>query len=305
MARVQKLRTGPYHPQTNGQCERFNSTLLNMLGTLSPEQKKDWKTYVPALVHAYNCTRNAATGYSPYYLLFGREPRLPIDLEFGLKKGNQKVPPSKFMYVTQLKRRLRFAHKKAKQVASRQQARHNGLYDQRCRGAEMEVGDLVLVRKTALKGKHKIQDRWESDEYHVIGQPIPGIPVYKVQCVEGGRTRILHRNLLLPLQGKTRQPGGLEVEDLPSPEEDSEENGMPGVTKAPQVRVRRRNTTPQSSPTQQEKATKKDAFADLKSKVSSDFRWVSDRLDADEIVMKRRCTQMLYPPTLQQQIPLQ
>ena len=47
VAGVQKLRTTPYHPQTNGQCERFNSTLLNMLGTLTPEQKKDWKTYVP------------------------------------------------------------------------------------------------------------------------------------------------------------------------------------------------------------------------------------------------------------------
>ena len=148
--------------------------------------------------------------------------------------------------MTQLKRRLRFAHKKAKQVASRQQARHKGLYDQKCRGAESEIGDLVLVRKTAWKGRHKIQDRWESDAYQVIGQPTPGIPVYKVECVTGGRTRILHRNLLLPLQGKIRQPGRLEVEDLPSPdEEEDEEDGMPGVTRVPQVRARRRNTTHQ------------------------------------------------------------
>ena len=69
VAGVKKLSTIPYHPQTNGQCEHFNSTFLNMLGTLTPKQKKDWKSHVPALVHAYNCTRNAATGSSPYYLL--------------------------------------------------------------------------------------------------------------------------------------------------------------------------------------------------------------------------------------------
>ena len=73
--------------------------------------------------------------------------------------------------------------------------------------------DLVLVKKTAWKGRHKIQDRWESDEYQVIGQPNPGIPVYEVKCVAGGRTRVLHYNLLLPLQGRLRQQGGQEVED--------------------------------------------------------------------------------------------
>ena len=93
LAGVQKLRTSPYHIQTNGQCKRFNGTLLNMLGTLTPEQKKDWKSHVPALVHAYNCTRNTATGFSPYFLLFGREPRLPVDVEFGLQRGGQKGSP--------------------------------------------------------------------------------------------------------------------------------------------------------------------------------------------------------------------
>ena len=93
VARVKKLRTIPYHPQTNGQYEHFNSTLLNMLGTLTPELKKDWKSHVPALVHAYNCTRNAATGFSPYYLLLGREPRLPVDVEFGLQRRSQKGFP--------------------------------------------------------------------------------------------------------------------------------------------------------------------------------------------------------------------
>ena len=47
----------------------------------------------------------------------------------------------------------------------------------KCRGAILDVGDLVLVKQTAWKGRHKIQDRWECGEYQVIGQPTPGVPV--------------------------------------------------------------------------------------------------------------------------------
>ena len=181
-----------------------------MLGTPTPEQKKDWNSHVPALVHAYNCMKNAATGFSPYYLLFGREHRLPVDVEFGLQRGSQKGSLSESSYVSQLKMRLRFANNKAKQMAKRQQAKDRELYDQKYRGAELEVGDLVLVNQTACKGGHKIQDRWESEEY----LPTPGIPVYTVQGVAGGRTRVLHRNLLLPLQGRVRQQGGIKKEAI-------------------------------------------------------------------------------------------
>ena len=102
-------------------------------------------------------------------------------------------------------------------MAGRQQARHKGLYERRCKGAALDIGDLVLVRKTTWKGRHKIQDRWESDEYQVIGQCNPGIPVYEVKSVARGRTRVLHQNLLLPLQSRVRQQGGQEVEDPQSP----------------------------------------------------------------------------------------
>ena len=232
VAGVKKLCTSPYHPQTNVQCECFNSTLLNMLGTLTPEQKKDWKNHVSAMVHAYNCTKNAATGFSPYYLLFGREPRLPVDVEFGLQRGNQKGPLSESNYVSQLRRRLKFAHNKAKQVASKQQVRHKGLYDRKCRGATLDVGDLVLVKQTAWKGRHKIQDHWEDEEYQVVEQPTPGIPVYVVKSLAGGRPRVLHRNLLLPLQGRLRQEGATK--------HDSDSEGEASDTpKAPCGRPRR------------------------------------------------------------------
>ena len=87
-------------------------------------------------------------------------------------------------------------------MAKRQQARHRVLYDLKCRGAALEEGDLVLVKQTAWKGRHKIQDRWESVEYKVVGQPTPGVPIYTVQSVAGGRTRVLHRKK--PITASTR-----------------------------------------------------------------------------------------------------
>ena len=102
---------------------------------------------------------------------------------------------------------MKFAHNKAKQVASKQQARHKGLYDRKCRGATLDIGDLVLVKQTDWKGRHKIQDCLEDEEYQVVDQPTPGIPVYVVKSLAGGRPRVLHRNLLLPLQGRMRQEG--------------------------------------------------------------------------------------------------
>ena len=69
---TQKGQTSPYHLQTNGQCERFNSTLINMLGTLPSEKKSEWKNHIGTLVHVYNCTQNSAMGFSPYFLMFER-----------------------------------------------------------------------------------------------------------------------------------------------------------------------------------------------------------------------------------------
>ena len=71
---TKKHRTSLYHPQMNGQCEGFNSFLISMMGTLHPECKSDWKSSIRVLVHTYNCTQNSATGFNPYFLMYGRQP---------------------------------------------------------------------------------------------------------------------------------------------------------------------------------------------------------------------------------------
>lgn len=83
LAGFHKVRTSPCHPRGNP-VERYNRTLFSMLGTLRDKKKTPWRDHVRPLTHAYNCTRNDVTRFSPYELMFGRQPRLPLDLAFGL-----------------------------------------------------------------------------------------------------------------------------------------------------------------------------------------------------------------------------
>ena len=77
-----KMSPISYHPMGNGQPERFNRTLLTMIGCLPAVEKAKWQSWVNHLTHAYNCTKSQVTGFSPYFLMFGREPRIPVDEAF-------------------------------------------------------------------------------------------------------------------------------------------------------------------------------------------------------------------------------
>ena len=102
---IQKLtgitnsRTTPYHPECNGIVERMNQNMLSMTRTLEEAEKSRWKYSLNKLLHIYNCTRNETSGYSPYYLTFGIEPRLPIDLT--LDNPESPVPKNYTDYLKQ------------------------------------------------------------------------------------------------------------------------------------------------------------------------------------------------------------
>ncbi|XP_063813536.1 uncharacterized protein LOC135053191, partial [Pseudophryne corroboree] len=77
---VRQLRTAPYHPQTNGLCERFNGTLKQMLRAFVTSEGGDWERYLPHLLFAYREVPQESTGFSPFELLYGRRVRGPLDL---------------------------------------------------------------------------------------------------------------------------------------------------------------------------------------------------------------------------------
>ena len=199
LAQVEKVHTTPYHPMTNGQCERFNSTLCNMLGTLSEQDKLDCKAHLSSMTHTYNCTQHPSTTYSPYFLMFGRQPRLPVDFEMELPVDILGDNCSKTRYVQKLKQRLNFAYKKAKEMSLKQAQKYKSSYDRKAKGSQLKENDIVLVKRVAWKGRHKIQNKWEPSEYIVVEQPNLKVPVYKVKSLEDNKIKVLHRNMLLPL----------------------------------------------------------------------------------------------------------
>ena len=157
LAQVQKLCTAPYRPQTNGSCERFNYTLMPMLGTLPVHAKKNWLEWVSTLTHAYNATMCHATGFSPFFLMYGRIPILPIDVEFGVMVLDI-MHANCQNYVEKFKTHLKWAYKVAKENNDWEAARHKQYYDQKFKCMKLIPGDVVLVRVKAFSPDHKIAD---------------------------------------------------------------------------------------------------------------------------------------------------
>ena len=139
------------------------------------------------------------TDVSPYYLMFGWKPCLPIDILFGTNTADLKSNTST-KYVENLKWRIEWAYKTANKVIRKEQEQNKWHYDCRVKCTQLKVGDKVLLKCTAFKGKHKIQYRWENAIYKVLEQPLGKIPFFKIKSTEGDdKMKVVHRNLLLPL----------------------------------------------------------------------------------------------------------
>ena len=141
---VQKLRTSPYHAQTNGQVERMNQTIIRMIGKMDQDKKACWSEHLPEMLSAYNGTRSAVTGYSPYLLLFGRKNRMPVDYLFPTLRDS---PHQTKMQVSMaaMQKRLKEAFAIARQLASQEAAKQRRYYDRKAGAVVLQPGDVVMV----------------------------------------------------------------------------------------------------------------------------------------------------------------
>ena len=149
---------------------------------------------------AYNATHSTVTGYSPYYLLFGRRPRIPVDYLFPTLRDSPHQTKME-VSVAAMQRRLKEAFAVARHLTTEDAAKQCCYYNRKAGAVAPQPGDIVMDRTDGFVGKQKVKDQWE-DRGFIVESQLEDWAVYKVKCLmtdarQKPKYRILHRNCLL------------------------------------------------------------------------------------------------------------
>ena len=139
-----KIRTTAYKPSTNGAIERLHRSLNAMIGKCVDLQQKYWCEQVPIVMAAYRASRHEATGYSPNYLMFGREVNMPIDIVSGVPKEFKDAYNSPNEYVSNLQNRMREVYEKTRTTLQTAAERNKKYYDVGVKSNSYNIGEWVL-----------------------------------------------------------------------------------------------------------------------------------------------------------------
>ena len=163
---IRQSTTMPYNPHGNSQCKWFNRTLFSLMRTLDQEQKPNWPTCLSSLVFAYNAMPHSTTGYQPYELMFSRKAPTPCNNWLGLKNYQPDSFKSKTAWLNEQLNAMLYANKQALKGIHKT-TKHNkdrtGSKD-----ITIPVGNHVLLCDH-LEGHNKIQDRYKSEIYVIVG----------------------------------------------------------------------------------------------------------------------------------------
>ena len=138
---VEKTRTTPYRPQSDGLVERFNQTLQIMLKSFVNKNRNDWDDHLPYLLMAYRASENESTGVTPFKMMFGREMSYPLDIMAGNPKSDEVLCPVE--YVQWLSHTFEVTFNFANENLSKAASRQKNNYDRGIKPRNYKIGDFV------------------------------------------------------------------------------------------------------------------------------------------------------------------
>ena len=229
LLKINKTHTTAYHPQGDGLVERLNRTILAMLATVTDEQGEDWESHLAKVCFAYNTSEHVSTGYSPFYMMYGRKAKIPLDIIY----GNPNTPPvTPLEYVSTLRQSLEQSYQLARKHSLGAACRQKEHYDKKVHGEPYEKGDLVWLF-TPVVGKHKAKKLhcpW-TGPYRIIKR-ISDL-VYRIQDTGSRRRQVVNFERLKPCPQQMRdrsQPGsGTQDSQVQNTIEEDSINTPPGT----------------------------------------------------------------------------
>ena len=143
LLQMKKVNTSGYHPQTDGLVERFHRTLISMLSRYVEKHARDWDRYLPYMLYAYRVAAQESTRESPFFLLYGRDARQPIEEALDCPTSAYVVDIDD--YKTELVQGLTSAWMTAAECIKSAQVRQKTAYDRGAKTMNYRVGDRVMV----------------------------------------------------------------------------------------------------------------------------------------------------------------
>ena len=190
---IRKTNTTAFHPQGNSRCERVNRTVLGMLSKYLTENHAEWDKHLPLLMLGYRSQIHKSLGFSPFFMMFGRAPRLPVDTEIDAPCSVRSR--SAAAYIDELCESLRTVYREAIRVSDARHQLNKRLYERKLNSFNYNVGDRVLLfRGVAGRGEyHKFLRPWKPAV--IIAKR--GELNYRVRT-DDGKMLCVHHNRLKP-----------------------------------------------------------------------------------------------------------
>jgi transposase InsO family protein len=192
-----KTRTAPYRPQSDGQVERFNRTLLNMLSAFVTDQALDWDDHLPYVCMAYRSSQNSSTGCTPYSMVYGRECTMPIDLMYPDPSKTTPAPACGPEYVNFIRKAIETAHLFARDHLRVAAIRQKRGYDAYAKDRPAFIpGDLVRYYYPPAKQTNKFARPWLGP-FQVLERPTA--VDYKIKLLsDSSKVRTVHIDTIKP-----------------------------------------------------------------------------------------------------------